>query len=387
MGIIYDKKIKIFIYSILSIATIGACSVGAYYLVSLIKHLENKENSSEEFKILTNEVVKSNFSENGIWENKASLTSSDLREFTHIKKDAFDNININIESIEIPSTCTMENDDFYSIKWENVSLITLENNKGSSLFIKNNILFQSRFYLGSIRYVALTISDRNVVSDLLLPTIDDFGNKITYAISDNFYNEEVFQNINQIIFDSKKALSIFYFGINSFMGCKKLPIDFSPHFESIFFIFFSENSFKDTNIESTYISISDFDSISSNEKIVVSIEPFAFDSPSLRELHLTSDLFYITSNGFSQTSTDKNIDILIDSKITSFNGDDCFNGKYQNFSLSILAEELDIEKGYTPLSNIDSNIFSMSLSNLSYKEIFKNSGLTDEQYNKIELHN
>ncbi len=213
---------------------------------------------------LTKDIVAKNVSEKGIWNGKTRLTYEDLKSFKEIDNDAFDIENINFDFIELPSNIVLSNID-KKVDWSGVNLIKIKDVGEKNLTISSNILFsRDTSDITTSTFTALTISNRVDKYDLVLPTSIDVDKFTSYSICENFYDENIFQNIEQINFTNSNLL-INYIGTNAFKDCNKISdslnisISNSNSISSVLpilsILFIKDNAFENSSITGLSISL------------------------------------------------------------------------------------------------------------------------------------
>lgn len=417
-------------------------SISLSMLAPTILVISCSNNKKDHKNILTSQIVCDNFKEGGIWFNKQNLVIEDFENFQIIDVDAFDFIKNKLKSIELPSKMKL-NKYNSPIRWKNVEEIKIikNNNEENNLIILNGILFHKN----DRNYDAITISNRIDKQDIIFPNYWDTENLFShYSIINDFYNSEIFENVNSISFP--EDILINKIGENAFLNCDKLSnnLDFQIiNFNDIFSfknfnITFGKNSFKNTNILSLNISIPSlrYDSYNSinlnilqsafaenrnltqftlvNKDFIlqdeytdsmVSIENKAFyNCYSLSDimfiLNGTMPSLSISSNCFSISDNYEkkiNRNIYMNSGIYFFDNN-IFDGKYDSFNISMFLNLKTINTNINIEDCFDFNKLSFNkisveniesfnlLTNIDTK-YFLDVGLTNEQIEKIKYFN
>lgn len=397
------KKIK----NILKLLLIPTISIfPALFTISCGCALNNKKPSKieqqeevEEQKqsVLTENDVIDNFKEGGIWSWKTYLTKEDLRGFNVLGRGCFNSLDRDLEYIELPKF--MKTKDYQIFNTEKIKEIRVEENSKYFTVLGDIVYYKTYNDFNEIqeRWI-LTIANRvKKIKELDLSYHWDLSLlfRLKDNISDNFYNEKIFENVEKINID---YLYVKYIGKNAFSSCQKLStkILISPIFGRDLII--GGRAFDNTNISTLWI-INLFDYGDQNKII---INNFAFENCyNLSDINFLNMWVHIKDEAFA---VDKNIPsrkinffMLYDSYIIL--EQNVFKGNYDNFSINF-SEELEESSeldSYKDKYEWDRAIHNKSLSNIESKnfefvlkikkitqEWFLNKGLTEEQYNKIQ---
>ena len=399
--------------SIPIIATTAACSC------SLFPHKDPYS--------LTPDIVLENFKT--IWKNKKHLDSSDLESYKYIYSNAFDNLKFELDYIDL------SNIELYninrSIHWPKVKELRISNNTNDKKII-NNILFVKDMQMNE--WYANSIANRTIKMETLkFPSTYELTNSPSkYLISNYFYDNNVFKNINLISFNSEnEETPIKNFGTSSFENCTKLtPNLFINYNEEIdtnkfpnsynvsnsAYCHFQDKSFYNTNINIVNISLSNpiisedqsfnffidksihftWDSFSNNKNLVkfelinkdfnnpmIDIQNSFNNCPNLEIFKIKTYLLrFFEPEVFLNCKKLKNIEIIVN-KLKTYNYN-IFANKYDSLNLTLLIDEWENNK-------LDENTFSgieLDTNKLNVKtynkESLKNKGWTQNQFNKIE---
>ncbi len=378
------KKCKIIGILIASIVSLSIVSTGIYFLMSYIisknksedNSLKNEINNDEDEKKnrLTNEIVKNNFAQSGIWEDKDFLDYNEFLNYEYIDIDAFNNINKNIKYIELPSYLRIYDDNNNKMDWYTINLIKVKSYNNNCLFIENNILYQNL----NFRNTAYTISDRNNTGEVKL---NNFNNVPT-SIYKNFYDEIIFKNVNLISFS--KDFKISSIGDKAFLNCKILQDNINLYSSSSTYIGYQ--SFKNSNIKS-------FSIVGNWKTIIIFNEEVFCDSKNLNNFWClnfmlsawTNNLFQNVNNSFS--FNDNSFVGYFNSK-TKLIGNNNFDKLSLNlfYCMVVFEEKNDIL--FDGINVLNESNFKMN--GYISKSFWENKGLNQsllEKYNQVKINN
>ncbi len=399
------KKIIISLFSI--IFGLAAISGLGYTTYALIKNYNADKNNKPEsnLNVLNKSKVNTLFSEGNIWYNKTLLLASDFVNFDAIDTNCFDDLNFILDQVELPLNIEIKN-QFNAIKWNNVKNITISksvisNKKSTELEIFNNLLIYNN---GSRKYI-LTIANRNLeIDNLIFPNSKNFNNDKFISISDNFYDEQIFQNIKKITIYSDIICNI---GANAFKNCQILSDQcYLETYDKNIII--GDNSFFNSNLSWISMSSSKLIMIGteafSNSKLSSLIIDYAnnaiiwdnafYNASNLSNIIISSRNTFISNSSFKNCN--KTLSIFIYSRGWTYDnmltfGDEILANNYDALSIMIRTERSPISliKSENALSNIniDPANFKFSIDTLSglNSSDFKDLGLNQELINKIEF--
>ncbi len=348
-------------------------------------------------KTLNSQTVNNYFNEGNKWFGRTSLDAKDFTDFNEISGDAFDNLpnNIKLDYIELPSNIKITCQD-NAIKWNAVNQIKTINNGNEDLFVVNNILFQkNNTFAGANYYYALTISNRLSKQELIFPTNQQFSSRGWYLIANNFYDENIFSNITTIKFsiynkDNPYWLPLKEVGYNAFANCHKLDSSLLINVNSVesnhnimWMFYLQENAFYNTNIESIKVFCNgNYVGVGSN----------AIGScANLKNIKLISK--GIIAYGYQDMSKTKSISYYLSSNIGITIAPNALAGTYESFEMKLYILMNEWPEDFNPNSfsgiNCNVNNFSFQYSLITSspdkdkEKMFKNTGLTPEQYDKV----
>ena len=381
------KSYKIALITCATILGIGLLTSAIAIPIIAIGNLLSKQNHSNQENIgkkLTSQEVQKNFNQGGIWYQKTFLTGEDFVNYDGgLTTDCFNNLTYVLEYVELYDTTWINPDDLgnKNIYWPKIKIIKIKETDSTSknIFQCNNILF---YATGNLTYCATTIIDRINNITISFPNKNELPVNRLLEISNDFYKDDIFKNVSKININSD---SVIYIGKNAFSNCQKLYeflfLDLRDRKPSAVII--ESNAFTNTNLLA----------VSINAPLGIDIGENAFyNCSSLKWTCLTSDIAVILQkNSFKQCNVDFT-SIINSCGLEVY--DYAFENQYNNFVFSITT--FFLWTGYKFSLNAFSNINITDINNFQFyvynkelttKDIFINTGLTQEQIDKIQIDN
>lgn len=373
------KFINLFVLS-------SVCTIPIYFSSSCSCSCTQNDVKTE--KILTKEIVNDNFLGNGIWANKDFLQKDDFKEFNEIAYDAFDFLNKELEYIELPSNIQLN--EIKAIKWSNVKEIKVFKTSITYFKVINEILFYDD---NAVALRALTLSNRNKEIDEL--SFLNINKEIW--ITDFFYQENIFKNVNKIkLIDDKNISKIGLIGVSAFENCQKLQENLIFNIISDYFdvhLYINKKAFYNTNIKTLIIECSSLTNFGWKHII---IGDSAFENCiNLSTIYINWENLSIGNwenisignNSFKNVS--KNLLVFLNSQNLFFSNN-CFSNEYDNFNFVLsIFENIFTEENGKPFNGIDiKNINNFNFTTYKkWSDLLKDVGFSEEEYKKINFIN